>query len=525
MKTIPEKRRAVLYLRYSSSSQSEQSIEGQRTECMAYAKQEGLSVVKEYIDRATTASRDIEKRTSFNRMIKDAALHTFDVVLVYKLDRFSRDQYDFAVNKKKLADHGVTIDSVKEPISNTPEGQLMEMICQGFSVYFSKDLKQKVQRGMKESAKKAQYIGGPVPLGLKVDENMKFVIDEQTAPFVRRVFTEYLSGKSLREIAADLNNTGLRTSRGGLFIASSIQRMLTNPKYIGIYNSKHNWAENAIEPIIDKETFEKVGKMLQMNKRILRKRSDHTPEFLLTGKIFCGHCGHAMSPQSGTSSTGKVYYYYKCAGKSEYCKCKKKNERKELIESLVLEDVRKSLTDSFIDDVLDLLEDKISRDEIESELEALEAEAATIRKEQKNLTKAIALGAVSPDIIQTMNENTEKLDGLEARITEVKSRSKYFSRERIRVYLQSVRQNAEAAEDFGKPLITAFVDRVEVFDDDDQGGLIRIHYRIWSESATDISKSSGVVANGSPFETLSERLEVVFTSGIPVVIHTFRFNR
>ena len=96
---------AVIYARYSSDNQTEQSIEGQLHVCQDYAKRNDISIVDTYIDRAMTGTND--KRTDFQRMLKDSAKKAWDYVIVYKLDRFSRNKYEMAMHKKTLKDNGI----------------------------------------------------------------------------------------------------------------------------------------------------------------------------------------------------------------------------------------------------------------------------------------------------------------------------------------------------------------------------------------------------------------------------------
>lgn len=149
---------AALYVRYSSTNQTEQSIEGQTRVCRDFCKNHNIRIVETYADRATSASKDIEKRVEFLRMISDAAKHNFDAVIVYKLDRFSRSRYDMATYKYKLKKAGVQLISATENISSDPEGIILESVLEGMAEFYSAELGQKINRGMRESALKSQYI-------------------------------------------------------------------------------------------------------------------------------------------------------------------------------------------------------------------------------------------------------------------------------------------------------------------------------------------------------------------------------
>ena len=140
---------AVIYARYSSDSQREESIEGQIRECTEYAKRNGITILGTYIDRALSArSAD---RPEFQRMIKDAEKELFEIVLVWKLDRFSRDRYDSTYYKHILKKHGIKVVSAKENISEGPEGIILESMLEGMAEYYSAELSQKIKRGQMEN--------------------------------------------------------------------------------------------------------------------------------------------------------------------------------------------------------------------------------------------------------------------------------------------------------------------------------------------------------------------------------------
>ena len=179
--------KAVIYARYSSDSQREESIEGQIRECTEYAEHNGITIFSTYIDRALSART--ADRPEFQRMIADSDRKLFDAVLVYKLDRFSRDRYDRAHYKRILKKNGVKVISVKENISDGPEGIILESMLEGYAEYYSAELSEKIHRGQKENALKGKNNGGGIPLGYQLDKTtQKLVIDPATAPLVVEVF-------------------------------------------------------------------------------------------------------------------------------------------------------------------------------------------------------------------------------------------------------------------------------------------------------------------------------------------------
>ena len=154
---------AVIYARYSSDNQREESIEGQLRECTAFADKNGITVLRHYIDRAVSAKTD--NRPEFQNMIKDSGKKLFDMIIVWKLDRFARNRYGSARYKAQLNKNGVKVVSATEVISDGAEGIILESMLEGFAEYYSVDLSEKVVRGMTDNALKCMFNGGTLPMG------------------------------------------------------------------------------------------------------------------------------------------------------------------------------------------------------------------------------------------------------------------------------------------------------------------------------------------------------------------------
>ena len=182
---------AVIYARYSSDNQREESIEGQIRECTAYAEKNGITVIKHYIDRAFSAKTD--NRPEFQQMIKDSGKKLFDVVLVWKFDRFARNRFDSANYKMILKKNGVHLISVMEPIAEGSQGILVETLLEGMAEYYSAELSEKVIRGQTENALKGKCTGGTGTIGYKIDEDKFYHLDPLTAPLVLEAFQRVLN--------------------------------------------------------------------------------------------------------------------------------------------------------------------------------------------------------------------------------------------------------------------------------------------------------------------------------------------
>ena len=221
----------VIYARYSSDNQREESIEGQLRECMAFAKKNDIFITEHYIDRAFSAKTD--NRPEFLRMIRESTKKVFDVVIVWKLDRFSRNRYDSAKYKAALKKNDVRVISATEAISEGAEGIILESVLEGMAEYYSADLAEKVSRGMTENALKCKFNGSTVPYGYIIDKDKHYQLDPEKAPIVLEIFKRFTSGETITAIIKDLNERGLRTSRGNLFNKNSIHHMIRNRNYIG----------------------------------------------------------------------------------------------------------------------------------------------------------------------------------------------------------------------------------------------------------------------------------------------------
>ena len=223
---------AVIYGRYSSHGQQEQSIEGQLRDCHAFAEREGLVIVGEYIDRAISAKTDA--RPSFRRMIADASKKQFQYVIVWKLDRFSHNRYDSAIHKAALKKHGVKVISAMENITDNADGALLEGILESMAEYYSTSLAENIKRGQRESILKGAHLGGLPPFGFKTvreEGKLRLVADEAKAPIIKYVFEEYAKGVPKKQIMEALTAKGLLGGMSNNFTISSLQKALRNRKY------------------------------------------------------------------------------------------------------------------------------------------------------------------------------------------------------------------------------------------------------------------------------------------------------
>ena len=454
---------AVIYARYSSDNQREESIEGQLRECKEYADQNGITVVRTYIDRALSAKTD--SRPQFQQMIHDSATHTFEAVLVWKLDRFSRNRYDSAHYKRILKNNRVHVVSVTEPISNTPEGIMLESLLEGMAEYYSAELAEKVSRGHKENALKAKFNGGPVPLGYRIDSEHHYQIDPTTAPVVQEAFQRYAAGESIRSIIESLNARGIRNSRGNRFTKNSFQTLLKNRRYLGEYRYKDTVIPDAIPAIIDPECFDAVQRRCEIHRQApAHNKAD--VHYLLTTKLFCGKCGTMMAGESGRSHTGTVHCYYKCGTRKRSGKeaCSLKPVRKEPLEQFVVQTALEKVLNGR---VIDLLADKLLeyQSKENTRLPVLQAELNEVKRRIDNLVAAIEQGILTPSTKARMEELEQQREALETSILQEQIEKPPITREQILFWFDQFRHGDPADIAFQEKVIDCFVNSIYLFDD------------------------------------------------------------
>ena len=454
----------ALYLRFSSERQKEQSIEGQLRDCIAYCKRKSFRIVAVYVDRATTARKDVEKRVHFQEMISDSVHHLWNFVVVWKLDRFARNREDSAVFKMRLRKNGVRVKSATETISENPEGIILESVLEGIAEYYSADLSQKITRGMRESALKGHSIGGYVPLGYKLEDH-KLVINPATAHIVQEAFQLYANGESMAEICRIFNNKGYRTAKNSEFNRSSFKSMFKNVRYIGTYIYKDIEMENTIPPIIDKDLFETVQRRLSLTADA-PARGKAKVDYLLSGKLFCGHCGAAMNGESGTSKTGAIHNYYACYSRKRRKGCNKKPLKKDFIEYIVARDAMALLTDDVIEELADMAMSQADRDLKENtRIPELSTRLTEVEQGINNITKAVEKGIASDALLNRLTELEKEKKDLTSQLREEEKYIYRIDRDQVVFWLTKFQGGDIEDEDFRRRIINLLVNSVTVWDE------------------------------------------------------------
>ena len=488
---------AVIYARYSSDNQREESIEGQIRECTAYAEKNGMTVVKHYIDRAYSAKT--ANRPEFQQMVKDSEKRLFDVVLVWKIDRFARDRYDAAHYKHILQRNHVKLVSATEPISDTPAGIMMESMLTGMAEYYSAELSEKVVRGMTENVLKGKYNGGTVPIGYRIDENRFFQIDPLKAPFVVEAFKKYNEGATMKEIMNWLNQQGVTTNRNQKFTYNSVQTLLTNRRYIGENRFQDIVMTDTVPVIVDKELFERVQEKIAKNRRA-PARHKAEDDYLLTTKLFCGICGAMMFGECGTARNKTVYHYYKCANAKRTRSCKKKTVRKVWLEDLVVNATLEMLQD---DKTIDAIVEMVMhlQDQENTALPLLKKQLKEVDSGIQNMLNAIQAGILTSSTKERLEALEAQKKELEIRITEEKLAKPKLSPDFVRFWLTRFRKLDPHIKSHRETLINTFVNAIYLYD---EKVLITFNYKdgLKTISLGDVTASAAPEGSGSDLDGL-----------------------
>lgn len=431
--------KAVIYARYSSDNQREASIEGQIRECTAFAEKNGITVLRHYIDRAISAKTD--NRPEFQNMIKDSNKKLFDMIIVWKLDRFARNRYDSAWYKAQLKKNGVKVVSATEVISDGAEGIILESMLEGFAEYYSVDLSEKVVRGMTDNALKCMFNGGTLPMGYVIDAEQHFQIDPVTAPYILDAFKQYDEGATMTQIRDWLNEQGMKNTRGNPLTYNSVQHLL-----------------------------------------------------------FCGYCGAYLCGESGTSRTGVVHHYYKCVSvKKKRKECHKKPVKKGWIEDLVVSETMKMIMDDdAIEAIVSMLMELQEQDN--TNIPLYERQLQETNTKIRNLINAIQQGVLTKSTKESLEELEAAKEELETRLAnEQLSKPPKISAEFMTFWLHRFRKLDVTKQSHQKMLIDTFINAIYLYDDK---MLITFNYKDGTKKITfsEIQEASKRDASGSDLE-------------------------
>ncbi len=441
-----EKIPAVGYCRFSSDQQKETSIEAQKRFINDFAIINGYKIVDWYIDRAYSGKT--VNRPDFQRMLNDVSAGNaeFEVVLVHKMDRFSRNASDALKYKDLLQDYGIKLVSTVEKIKNDPNGKLLFGIMSNINQYYIDNLSTEVMKGLREIALQKKWTGGIPPLGYDVI-NQELVINDTEAVVVRKIFEMSAEGNGYNTIIKTLNEKGYLTKAGRPFGKNSLYSILNNEKYKGTYifnkcsrrnsenkRNSHKYKdeseiiriENGVPAIVSEELWNKANVSRKMSSKISTNAKN---DYLLTGLMYCGECG-AKFHGNHRLYKDRGYNTYRCNKRTNQQKCNCKEIRADYLESFVIDNLLKYFTEPEIVTIITeetnkkikalLNEDREDIKHAKNSLNGLEVA-------RNNLVDAIAQQGYSQTLSDKLNSIEKQMADYKAMIDEAEKKKENIS--------------------------------------------------------------------------------------------------
>lgn len=312
--------RVATYRRASTDEENQPySLDAQRTKLESWVvSQDDMVLVHDYEEYAS--GKDTDSRPQLLKLLEDAATGKFDMVVVHKVDRWSRRLSDLLATLEFLEDHQVAFASATEPIDTTDLlGRMFLQILGSFAEYERGIMEHRVRQGI--AAKLARGLPlANVGYGLAKDARGVVIPDPVTFAVVERVFREYTADQlGTKAIATGLQKDGLPPPGRRPWSAPAVARILRNRTYIGELPYGDDWVEGAHDALLDRALFDAAQDIA--DRRSSQSGAARTKgDFVLSGTIYCGHCGGKYNGSSGTSRNKTKVRYYQCSTFRKYGK-------------------------------------------------------------------------------------------------------------------------------------------------------------------------------------------------------------
>ena len=453
----------VLYGRYSSHNQKDISVEQQFEKGYELAAEYGIRIIDTYADRAVSGRTD--KRRDFQRMMTDAAKGKFRYVLAWKSNRIGRNMLEALVNEARFQELGVRVLYVEEDFDDTAAGRFAARSMMNVNQFYSENMAEDIKRGLYDNAANCMVTNGHLPYGYKADETLHYAIDEPRAAVIREIFTRVSCGEAFVDIMSSLNARGITTSYGRPWGRSSFQKILSNERYRGIYIYGDVRIEGGIPRIVSDELYFKVQEAITTKKNP-QGRHRVNGDYLLTGKLFCGHCKSPMTGISGTGRAGKLHFYYVCQKRRTEKTCHKKNVRRDVIELKIAKAIRDyALKDDIIEWIADSCVEDHDRRVSESHLSVFEDQLAEVNRSIKNVMSAIEKGIITETTKGRLMELEAERTAIEGKMCAAKAAIVPTNRERLVEWLRSLREGDVHDKKYQAGLFDTFLVAAYLYDD------------------------------------------------------------
>ena len=464
---MPKKRPAlsvggigVIYGRYSSHNQKDISIEQQVALCRKLAEDRKITVKEIYADRAISGKTD--KRPAFQKMLKDSESGSFNYVIAWKSSRIGRNMLEAMVNECRLADNGVRILYVEEDFDDTAAGRFAKRSMMNVNQFYIENMAEDVRRGMNSNAERC-LVNGPAPYGYKTEDH-HYVLDEPAAAVVREIFERVAAGEPFVSIYTDLNQRNIRTRNGGKWVRTSFQAILRNEKYRGVYIFDETRIENGMPRIVSDELFFRVQEVLKVKKNPQGKHRING-DYMLTGKLYCGHCKMPMVGISGTG-TGGMYYYYTCNGRRQHTGCDKRNVRRDFIEREVARGVTEYvLQPDMIDWIAQATVEYHKHHRDGTDFDKLNDQIKDVDRSLANLMKAVEEGLATDTVKERIHSLEAEKKQIRCKLFDITANYPEVTEHEVVAWLTSLKDGDIEDKKFQSELLNTFISAVYLYDD------------------------------------------------------------
>ena len=496
-------KKGFIYARVSSEMQAEKglSIPSQLELTRNFANEQGIEVIREFVDEAESATTD--QRPQFQEMIAECKKEGCDVdcIIVWKLSRFARNRFDSMAYKKLLNRKGIKVVSVSEPINDSPEGMVLEGVIEIFDDWYLRLLSREVLRGMKEAAKQGFHTGGRPPHGYQLKkviskntERTVWEINPSEAETVRLIYSLFSKGFGYGKIIQELEKLKANPRKSDKWSKVSIHDILRKSYYSGnrIYNvrkakdlgtrtlgkkflkDESEWIQMSVPRIIDDQTASAVRERLEKKKHTKINRH---PTYLLTGLLKCGICNGSYC--YGGIERNKKYFYYRCSSRMNKGKsaCDNRSIRGDQLDAEVIEKVSKVIFSednvkkfySFVESIKS--EEKT---ELQTRFEQNQKGMKELEKKLNNYRKAIELGLDISLVIEPMNALKSEKQTLEGTNRELVTRLENqpnpeafrFTKEAHDNFMEMIRTfSTGASVDNLRAFLQRFIQKILVYPD------------------------------------------------------------
>lgn len=457
--------RAAIYIRVSTEEQAKEgySIPAQRDRLTQFVLSQGWEIAGYYVDDGYSA-KDMD-RPELQRLLQDISDGQIDVVVVYRLDRLTRNVSNLDDLLRHFEKHKVGLKSATELFdTTTAAGRLFLYMVAVLAQWERENLGERVRMGLEEKVLQGGWHGSTPPFGYDLGENGKLVVNEKEAQVVRKMYELYIKGMGDNKITVWLNKRGYTTKAGYSWSHTTVRYILTNPIYIGnlrwnfTTNGEYVEIENAVPAIIDRKTFEQAQKLREA------RAHDHprqaTSTYIFSGRLRCGRCGAALKGKT-THVQGVSYKHYICANKrAGICNLPRIEER--LLERTFLRYIEQVTNEAAAEQVAAAADDTT---EIQEQIKAINNELQRIQERKKRWQLAYADGVITlDDLRERTKEDRAREEELRRELEELEnSLEKTFEPQTLVELLRDFRSNWEVAEpNEKKALIQVLVKSITV---------------------------------------------------------------